>query len=210
MICVVSYFCCRLLYDGSFFFFSSRRRHTRCALVTGVQTCALPIFALLGKPPARVEQQGENEHRDGNGDPEHPEMEHVDPFHGRRDRLRVPDLPIEPFGGHCRPGGGNQKKKCWKRNQSPYHAHLSRITPRTDSGGFPNVKSPGGKPAAGRVVIHNPPNVHPTPPKRSCGNSTQAEIGLFVGPRYSSGSERSEVGRGGKEGVSTGRSRGWP
>src|SRR3546814_7924701 len=31
------------------FFFSSRRRHTRCALVTGVQTCALPIseFAAL-------------------------------------------------------------------------------------------------------------------------------------------------------------------
>src|SRR3546814_4433583 len=25
------------------FFCSSRRRHTRCALVTGVQTCALPI-----------------------------------------------------------------------------------------------------------------------------------------------------------------------
>src|SRR3546814_5030201 len=29
-----------------FFFFSSRRRHTRCALVTGVQTCALPIYVL--------------------------------------------------------------------------------------------------------------------------------------------------------------------
>src|SRR3546814_4286683 len=28
-----------------FFFFSSRRRHTRCALVTGVQTCALPIYS---------------------------------------------------------------------------------------------------------------------------------------------------------------------
>src|SRR3546814_9167839 len=28
------------------FFFSSRRRHTRCALVTGVQTCALPIYLL--------------------------------------------------------------------------------------------------------------------------------------------------------------------
>src|SRR3546814_5313211 len=27
-----------------FFFFSSRRRHTICALVTGVQTCALPIL----------------------------------------------------------------------------------------------------------------------------------------------------------------------
>src|SRR3546814_1325916 len=29
------------------FFFSSRRRHTRCALVTGVQTCALPICNVL-------------------------------------------------------------------------------------------------------------------------------------------------------------------
>src|SRR3546814_2565919 len=29
-----------------FFFFSSRRRHTRCALVTGVQTCALPILLM--------------------------------------------------------------------------------------------------------------------------------------------------------------------
>src|SRR3546814_195435 len=35
-----------------FVFLSSRRRHTRCALVTGVQTCALPIsiniFVILG------------------------------------------------------------------------------------------------------------------------------------------------------------------
>src|SRR3546814_6840124 len=30
------------------FFFSSRRRHTRCALVTGVQTCALPICTSFG------------------------------------------------------------------------------------------------------------------------------------------------------------------
>src|SRR3546814_6085222 len=30
------------------FFFSSKRRHTRCALVTGVQTCALPIYPLAG------------------------------------------------------------------------------------------------------------------------------------------------------------------
>src|SRR3546814_6732123 len=32
-----------VLCDYLCFFFSSRRRHTRCALVTGVQTCALPI-----------------------------------------------------------------------------------------------------------------------------------------------------------------------
>src|SRR3546814_2630411 len=34
-----------------FFFFSSRRRHTRCALVTGVQTCALPISHLDERAP---------------------------------------------------------------------------------------------------------------------------------------------------------------
>src|SRR3546814_6255396 len=36
---VVFFFCC--------FFFSSRRWHTSCALVTGVQTCALPIYRLF-------------------------------------------------------------------------------------------------------------------------------------------------------------------
>src|SRR3546814_4363638 len=40
-----------LLVDVVVFFFSSRRRHTRCALVTGVQTCALPISADLDQPP---------------------------------------------------------------------------------------------------------------------------------------------------------------
>src|SRR3546814_6315291 len=35
-----------------YFFFSSRRRHTMCALVTGVQTCALPIPAVA--PDARL------------------------------------------------------------------------------------------------------------------------------------------------------------
>src|SRR3546814_10408318 len=36
---------CRVCFLYCLFLFSSRRRHTRCALVTGVQTCALPIFA---------------------------------------------------------------------------------------------------------------------------------------------------------------------
>src|SRR3546814_4540031 len=36
------------------FFFSSRRRHTRCALVTGVQTCALPIWIARGLVDAGV------------------------------------------------------------------------------------------------------------------------------------------------------------
>src|SRR3546814_6008782 len=43
---LIGYFIC---------FFSSRRRHTRCALVTGVQTCALPIYVHAresGLPPS--------------------------------------------------------------------------------------------------------------------------------------------------------------
>src|SRR3546814_9854755 len=41
------FFFCFIFYS---FFFSSRRRHTRCALVTGVQTCALPISLLPVEP----------------------------------------------------------------------------------------------------------------------------------------------------------------
>src|SRR3546814_13239178 len=48
------------------FFFSSRRRHTRCALVTGVQTCALPIslrdveYLRIDRErfPRRIQQNG--------------------------------------------------------------------------------------------------------------------------------------------------------
>src|SRR3546814_4156677 len=39
-----------VLYALSRFFLSSRRRHTGCALVTGVQTCALPIFVAVVTP----------------------------------------------------------------------------------------------------------------------------------------------------------------
>src|SRR3546814_3516507 len=58
------------------FFFSSRRRHTRCALVTGVQTCALPIWrhhrqplsqnvpGCLPVPPAAIPCSGPRCRRD--------------------------------------------------------------------------------------------------------------------------------------------------
>src|SRR3546814_4004940 len=36
------------------FFFSSSSRHTRCALVTGVQTCALPIYEAQRGPEHRI------------------------------------------------------------------------------------------------------------------------------------------------------------
>src|SRR3546814_10397346 len=40
-----NYVLCFDIWVSVVFFFSSRRRHTCCALVTGVQTCALPIFS---------------------------------------------------------------------------------------------------------------------------------------------------------------------
>src|SRR3546814_15220515 len=52
----------------SVFFISSRRRHTRCALVTGVQTCALPIWAdgdVLMRFTGRIEKR-----HDGRIEPE--------------------------------------------------------------------------------------------------------------------------------------------
>src|SRR3546814_6697112 len=46
-VCIGTSMCSCSMFSWSFFFFSSRRRHTRCALVTGVQTCALPICTVI-------------------------------------------------------------------------------------------------------------------------------------------------------------------
>src|SRR3546814_2161011 len=48
------------------FFFSSRRRHTRCALVTGVQTCALPIWAQADDTALRGATEEQGGHHSGN------------------------------------------------------------------------------------------------------------------------------------------------
>src|SRR3546814_2573192 len=52
-----------ILVTGVVFFFSSRRRHTRCALVTGVQTCALPIYPDLAIGAAGVGLVGDKTDR---------------------------------------------------------------------------------------------------------------------------------------------------
>src|SRR3546814_7105880 len=43
-----------MLFCSFVFVFSSRRRHTRCALVTGVQTCALPILLACRMGKTRI------------------------------------------------------------------------------------------------------------------------------------------------------------
>src|SRR3546814_12800113 len=76
------------------FFFSSRRRHTRCALVTGVQTCALPILGLrddehhegaIHHRPVEVEAVAERKHE---GDDAVVDALLLEPFH----RLRIGGL----------------------------------------------------------------------------------------------------------------------
>src|SRR3546814_5187341 len=57
----VLYVCILFLFVFSFFFFSSRRRHTRCALVTGVQTCALPILTKTALDASNIYLPGTGE-----------------------------------------------------------------------------------------------------------------------------------------------------
>ena len=57
---VESFFIINFLFDF-FFFFSSRRRHTRYISVTGVQTCALPIYiAFLKNISIVLRQEGQD------------------------------------------------------------------------------------------------------------------------------------------------------
>src|SRR3546814_16250040 len=99
-----------------FFFFSSRRRHTRCALVTGVQTCALPIY------PAVVA-------RDVGGDIE------------RAAHLRLvvlADVEHQPvdavlgrLGGRRRVEAGHEHEK-----QAAQQSHRDSFLPRTRAAGI--------------------------------------------------------------------------
>src|SRR3546814_1630250 len=76
-----------------FFFFSSRRRHTRCALVTGVQTCALPIF----QNESRDQRACRIEHR-----------RHRRPVRARFAREQRPSEKRKGDGGDMRPDNGEQ------------------------------------------------------------------------------------------------------
>src|SRR3546814_3768960 len=67
---MVLYYC-----SCMFLFFASRRRHTRCALVTGVQTCALPISG------RRIGVPGPDSERDA-GTGECDEYDEEQPPHG--------------------------------------------------------------------------------------------------------------------------------
>src|SRR3546814_21116010 len=93
-----AYDCCVLFIFLFVFFFSSRRRHTNCALVTGVQTCALPISDL-----------SDRRRLDGAGNP---------PPHPLPDHLLL--LDYRPGGGD-RPGYADAIPRDYFPAISAYH-----------------------------------------------------------------------------------------
>src|SRR3546814_13394845 len=113
------------------FFFSSRRRHTICALVTGVQTCALPICHQPGErgavameivllDPPRLDRVATEKARDISADPLVDPREQV-----RRRRIeRVveiedPGVDMGKISAHCRArlGGGGKAGKGGGRSE---------------------------------------------------------------------------------------------
>src|SRR3546814_20964627 len=88
-----------------YFFFSSRRRHTRCALVTGVQTCALPIS---DEAPARSRRTA----RAASGERAGQQRRRRRLL--RRDLLEVhPVLPHLPHNPRPRPGAP-PSRRAWR------------------------------------------------------------------------------------------------
>src|SRR3546814_20712354 len=104
-----------------FCFFSSRRRHTRCALVTGVQTCALPISLAVQLHDYCCKQddgRGKRQQQDTRDDVEQTLGEAREPPPGREsirknepawiDAIKVdaPCLPLQKTGDRKSVGEG--------------------------------------------------------------------------------------------------------
>src|SRR3546814_4283438 len=108
------------------FFFSSRRRHTRCALVTGVQTCALPIYpASTGGKPTQEEALFE----------EIPVPE-GDPFAYARTLARgaaweMPDVADEAYADGRTAKRAGERLKALKNGEQPFFLAVGRSEEHT-------------------------------------------------------------------------------
>src|SRR3546814_7205960 len=71
------------------FFCASRRRHTRCALVTGVQTCALPIW-IMHRTESQLEHLKDNDPELADPDSDRPGF--TPPYAKNEYRSRKPEL----------------------------------------------------------------------------------------------------------------------
>src|SRR3546814_363571 len=152
-----------------FFFFSSRRRHTRFALVTGVQTCALPIYQpgdRTGREPERRGAGGGDRRRHPppafleEHDPGEPAARHPAPCgqggaarrvhraHPGTGAPRLRGRPLRPAG----PGGARRARRHLPRHPSVRRA---RLRGRSDPPPRPVAAHPSGPP------LPPPPPPHP-------------------------------------------------
>src|SRR3546814_1500904 len=146
-----------------FFFFSSKRRHTRCALVTGVQTCALPIYDVepagrADRPlPAGVRQPDRRDRALPLARPRRPHADHRHPArpprgaagpashpprcHRRREgrsgrpRLRRSLRRQHPAAGHPAPGRRPLGHPCARRTAERRGLSPARCPKWGDCGG---------------------------------------------------------------------------
>src|SRR3546814_7165892 len=128
--------CCVLL------FFSSRRRHTICAVVTGVQTCALPFSPHHRGARRRQARRGRRRRRDA--------WRHarLNGRHGRNDvalRRRTPSASCGELFCEGRPSG----------RPSLFQPPLAVMSPPSGGGGSSCLSSPrsGGWTELGRAHV---------------------------------------------------------
>src|SRR3546814_4714137 len=117
LVCFVS--CARfyVLFVFVVFFFSSRRRHTRCALVTGVQTCALPIWSaewtVRARQPASPLRSSRPAPR--RAKPATVRCHRPTPVRSRRREAKKSVLPAAFCPNDCRPCLGGQTCRTRRR-----------------------------------------------------------------------------------------------
>src|SRR3546814_18546538 len=102
-----------------FCFFSSRRRHTRCALVTGVQTCARPISSDNGGTPEAAEAVA-RQIRDISTSA----AETLGAFGSRNYGLDIGSFP-QPEGGNSQPAGFNKIGRASCRERVCQYVYIS-------------------------------------------------------------------------------------
>src|SRR3546814_4430574 len=118
--------CCVEMLYSCVFFFSSRRRHTRCALVTGVQTCALPISNIAAGNRNLMASFGQHVAVGTGGVHPCPRGRHarmiVQRFGNLFDRRQIGALGKNPGG----------REQCEKRPEDNRRSHT--ILPRAETG----------------------------------------------------------------------------
>src|SRR3546814_15122995 len=124
MLCVDHVFCVSLLnMILCICFFSSRRRHTRCALVTGVQTCALPICRGSGSSVTSpvIGPYSAPEPAWTTAGPGHPSARHAAAASARSEERRVGKECVSTCRSRWSPSPLTTKYNTYQLNSHSYH-----------------------------------------------------------------------------------------